>query len=410
MFWALTGTQVFRGYRWIVASLYVVAALETAAVCAEVGSSRTQAAYALSAVGCAASGLSAGVLMAFLVATWLDYGAKCDEYKLLEDRILTAAYPYNCGDGTGGPLLAMWTGLYVFGLVLIPKVTLACFACARCGWHRSDYSIAKAAAAGGLQQTLLRDGSQAPSTDLEGRATCTCKDFVPSLVLAIAVATAVGTATTGLFISAQRPAPEGSCPGSPGSNFTNDPEARRLAELLFRPEPLLGSELPQCGWRSQQGGSCIRYPINPMGLNRSILADPTYGRFVPALSSSSNNDTCATLLGLYSCSVYSPKSGDFVRDLTLNTQDPSCVGMKCSKVVFSIAICSSFCDELWAACNSSAFCRGARSGEDCCKRLGSEVSVVDGNVDEDNCYNAAARTQPWVATVCFFVFASFTYM
>ena len=221
---------------------------------------------------------------------------------------------------------------------------------------------------------------------------------------------AVATATAGLVISAQRPAPEGSCPGSQGSNFTSDPEARRLAELLFRPEPLLGSELPECGWRSEQGGSCIRYPINPSGLNRSVLADPTSGRFVSDLSSSSKNDTCATLLGLYSCSVYSPKAGKFVRGLSLNTQDP-CPGdeLVCSTIVFSIAICSSFCDELWAACNndSSAFCYGATSGEDCCRKLGDEVSVVDGNATEDDCYNAALRTQPWVVAVGVSVVVSF---
>jgi hypothetical protein len=414
MLWTSTGTQVFRGYSWIVASLYVLAGLETVAVCAEVGSSRTQAAYALSAVGCAASSLSAAVLVAFLVAVRLDYGTKCDEYKLLEDRVLSAAYPYNCGDGTGGPLLAIWTGVYIVGLVLMPKVTLACFACARCGWHRSDYSVAKAAATGGLQQPLLRGSNQVPQAadPAATRATCTHRDLVPSLLLAVAVATAVATATAGLFISAQRPAPEGSCPGSQGSNFTSDPEARRLAELLFRPEPLLGSELPECGWRSEQGGSCIRYPINPSGLNRSVLADPTSGRFVPDLSSSTTNDTCATLLGLYSCSVYSPEAGKFVRGLSLNTQD-ACPGdeLQCSTIVFSIAICSSFCDELWAACNtdSSAFCYGATSGEDCCKRLGDGVSVVDGNATEgDDCYNAAPHTRPWVAALGFSVVASFT--
>ena len=79
--------------------------------------------------------------------------------------------------------------------------------------------------------------------------------------------------------------------------------------------------------------------------------------------------------------------------------------------MFSMAVCSSFCDNLWNACNgvgsnndtnssdsdASAFCYGAVDGEDCCKRLGGEVMVVD--EAEDDCYNVAPRTQPvlWVA-------------
>ena len=215
MLWTQTGTQVFRGYSWIVASLYIMAGLETVAVCVEGGLSRTQSAYALSAVGFCASGLSAILLVTLLVAMWFDYDAKCREYTLLEDRILSAAYPYNCGDGTSGPLLAIWTGLYIVAFVLGPKAVLVCFACTRCGWHRSDYHATKAAAERGLQQRLLRDGNQA-STDAVGalHATCTPRDLVPALLLIVGVGIAVSTGTAGLFINAQRPAPAGSCPGS----------------------------------------------------------------------------------------------------------------------------------------------------------------------------------------------------
>lgn len=417
MLWTSTGGTVFRGYSWIVASLYALAAVEAVATCVEFASARTQAAYALSAVGSAASALSVALMVFFLVAIRLDYTAKCEDFELLEDRVLSAAYPYDCGADTGGPLQATWTGLYIVAFMLVPKLVITIFTCARCCWHRFDHNAAKAAQAGGLQQSLL-PGSNQPQPSAAMATACAASDTIPALLLGVLAAVAVSTATAGLFINAQRPAPSGSCPGSPQSNFTDDPVSRGLAELLFHPEPLLGSELPECAWRTEQGGSCVRYPINPAGLNRTTLGDPAAGRFVPSLSASSKNDSCATLLGLYSCSVYSPKAGDFVRGLSLRPAnwcagvDDAAAAERCTELVFETAVCSSFCANLLSACSgdaygdggsddaendTSAFCYGATSPEDCCARLGGGVSVVDS--DEEDCYNAAPRAQPWYGAV-----------
>lgn len=96
--------------------------------------------------------------------------------------------------------------------------------------------------------------------------------------------------------------------------------------------------------------------------------------------------------------------------MSLESQHPCQSSTKdCTEIVFSMAVCSSFCDSLWDACNGVAsrndtnssgtidplaFCYGATDGEDCCKRLGKEVTVVAGNGTEDDCYNEASRAHP----------------
>ena len=51
------------------------------------------------------------------------------------------------------------------------------------------------------------------------------------------------------------------------------------------------------------------YPYDFAALGQKAMADPVSGR----PTSDGNNDTCAELKGLFSCAVYSPTAGTFVR-------------------------------------------------------------------------------------------------
>ena len=235
--WTQTGGETFRGYGWIVASLYALTLVEIVSACIEFGSSRTQASYALSSVGAAASGLSALLLLSLLLAMKLDYGAKCDDFKQLEDRAFSAAYPYNCGDVSSGPLLAAWTVTYLLVMVVLPKLLAFCFVFARCGWHRFDHMNLKAAAGGGLDPLLGTVPQSSDAAVAASAARCTPSDWAPALVLALLATTALSTGFAGLFINGQRSAP-GHCPG-PAANFT-DPDG--IAATVFRPEPVPAPE------------------------------------------------------------------------------------------------------------------------------------------------------------------------
>eukprot|EP01045_Picozoa_sp_COSAG04_P024452 COSAG04_NODE_3053_length_3233_cov_17.496490_1_plen_481_part_00 len=386
-----TGNTVSRGWSVMLGGLWCLAAVECLATCAVLSGSAGErvsaGTYARAAVSAAASALSAALLLAFLGAVLYDYSAKCSDEEQLQERWFSVAHPFNCTPG--GELLAIWNALYVFCFLIVPKAAIMLLSCTTCCWHRKHLDDARAA---GLQQALL------PGTDEQSPGWVS---LVPAAVLGLLTAAAGAAALSGLFLSGVKDA-AGTCPTA--ANFTG--QAQAIAEKIFRPAPLTGIELPDCGWRTSQGGSCVLYPYDFASFNRTYMTDPMDGRYTQSESSGDGNNLCTDLLGLFSCATYSPDVGRFLTGMALANEPIAGPDYNYrTPINFRIRVCEDFCVRLFGVCaglntSEGGVCAGAATPTDCCTQTFAGVTVVDST---DDCWNAGGRAQPGLAALTFAV-------
>ena len=116
------------------------------------------------------------------------------------------------------------------------------------------------------------------------------------------------------------------------------------------------------------------------------MDDPARGRPM----SDGNNDTCAELKGLFSCAVYSPTAGTFVRGLRLLDS-----GDSGDTVVFQLSVCKSFCRQVVDHCCSNDYCKLDDKivfNDFCRSALGDDNMQIVVDDDDDACYSAGTRT------------------
>ena len=389
-----TGNTVSRGWSVMLGGLWCLAAVECLATCAvlsgSAGEQVSAGTYARAAVSAAASALSAALLLAFLGAVLYDYSAKCSDEEQLQERWFSVAHPFNCTPG--GELLAIWNALYVFCFLIVPKAAIMLLSCTTCCWHRKHLDDARAA---GLQQALLPGGTNEQSPGWVS--------LVPAAVLGLLTAAAGAAALSGQFLSGVEDA-AGTCPTA--ANFTG--QAQAIAEKIFRPAPLTGIELPDCGWRTSQGGSCVLYPYDFASFNRTYMTDPMDGRYTQSESSGDDGNLCTDLLGLFSCATYSPDVGRFLTGMALANEPIAGPDYNYrTPINFRIRVCEDFCVRLFGVCaglntSEGGVCAGAATPTDCCTQTFAGVTVVDST---DDCWNAGGRAQPGLAALTFAVCA-----
>ena len=216
-------------------------------------------------------------------------------------------------------------------------------------------------------------------------------------------AAAGAAALSGLFLSGVKDA-AGTCPTA--ANFTG--QAQAIAEKIFRPAPLTGIELPDCGWRTSQGGSCVLYPYDFASFNRTDMTDPMDGRYTQSESSGDGNNLCTDLLGLFSCATYSPDVGRFLTGMALANEPIAGPDYNYrTPINFRIRVCEDFCVRLFGVCaglntSEGGVCAGAATPTDCCTQTFAGVTVVDST---DDCWNAGGRAKPGWAALTFAVCA-----
>ena len=312
LLWGQAGGEVSVGWKATLGAQWALNCVELTLAIVEfscLGGSSFMA-YWVSAAGLAASAASNMLMLLFVAAVHLDYSSKCDHERDLSQRTLGVAFPFDCDPGG---VLSM-TSFFVF-FISVPcaiKVCIACCTGARCRWHAHDLNISRQS---GLQRSLLAGAenreAQPPPLFKE---TDSGKFYCLLAAVLLCVLGSVGVGLAGFFLtphSGTTKAPAGKCPsfnsssGGGGGGGSGNSSAGRaeqaLIAQLFRPQPMIGTELPNCAWRTWEGGSCVRYPYDYKAFGRTSMSDPLSGRVI----SQGNGETnCSQLLGLLSCSPY----------------------------------------------------------------------------------------------------------
>jgi hypothetical protein len=249
---------------------------------------------AVPALGLAVPSASSVLLLLFGAAVILDYRQKCGSEIDLADRILGVAFPFDCD--VGGLLSKIFFYAPMFSVAL--GFTVETAYCAGQRYSRRASSVYSPTPPG--SSAYLPSGSQGGGsgrreslqqqelllTEVEG-GSCWAPAYKYGLAaLALGL---VGVGLAGLFVTPRlgpRVAP-GNCPSF---------------GTVFRPQPMTGTELPNCAWRTFSDGSCVRYPYDYAALGRSTMRDPLLGR--QTWSSTGIGDRCDQLLGILSCAPY----------------------------------------------------------------------------------------------------------